>query len=182
MTDQFQATQTDSSSRAEKTPGVRRTVAFALAALGMEIVQRSTLRALLAKGERKPRGTCNGQRRRHDRRISGTKNKTSAAFGQALNEFERRGWIYRTPELVIVRDRGALLRLALRGRPAAPRELLNLQGALDAIRAEATPSHVPVEQRRRELRAITALMRAPAGGDVCGGPGSVRIVHKPQLI
>jgi len=167
-----------------QTPGLERTIAFALGALGMDAVQRSTIRALLPKGERKQRGPATHQRRLHGERVSTSKNKTTKAFGQALQDLERMGWIKRTPELVLVRNRAALLRHALRDRPAAPQQLLNLRGALDAIRADMRPSDVSssaalVEQRRREIRAVMALMQAPPGGD---GTGSVRIVHKSQIL
>ncbi|GAB3169804.1 hypothetical protein [Streptomyces incanus] len=160
-----------------QTPGVRRTLAFALAALGMDAVQRSTLRALLPAGETKQRGPVACQRRTRGEQISTRKNKTSKAFGQTLQDFERLGWVERTPELVLVRDRPALLKHALRDQPAAPRELLDLQGALTAIKSDIRHSDALLEQRRRELRAVTSLMQAPAAGG-----SSVRIIHKPQLI
>lgn len=163
-------------------PGVGRTVAYALAVLGTDAVQRRTLRALLPKGESKPRGLATRTRQLRGEQIKATKNKTSKALGDTLQRFEAWGWLERTPNLVYVRDREALLRHALHGQPAVPQELLNLQHALDALRSDERAAQTALvdelrEQRRRELKALMALMQAPAGGT-----GPVRIVHKSHII
>lgn len=151
------------------TPGLRRTAAFALAALGTEAVRRSTLRALLPKGETKRRGPVARERWHLGDRNGLAKNKTSVAFGHALQEFEERGWVERTPEFVIVRDRRALLGFALEQQPAVTRDLLNIKGAITAIRndlrkARGIADREQVEQRHDEIRALLYLLHEPAVG------------------
>lgn len=153
--------------------GLRRAAALALGALGVEAVQRSTLRALLPKGETKRRGPVARERWHLGDKAGLGKNKTSMAFGQALQEFERQGWVERTPESVIVRDRQALLGYALEHQSAAPRDLLNIKGAITAIRADLrqardTADQEQLEQRRDEIRALLYLLHAPAARSPSG--------------
>ncbi|WP_405580718.1 hypothetical protein [Streptomyces sp. NBC_01092] len=167
---------------AQPAVGVGRTVAYALAVLGTDAVQRRTLRALLPKGELKQRGLTARTRQLRGEQIRVTKNKTSKVFGETLQRFEACGWLERTPDLVHVRNRAALLEHALQGRPAVPRELLDLQRALDTVRADDRAAQTALvdelrEQRRQEMKALMALMQAPAAGT-----GPVRIVHKSQVI
>ncbi|MET7890627.1 hypothetical protein [Streptomyces mirabilis] len=148
-------------------PGLRRTAAFALGALGMEAVRRSTLRALLPKGETKLRGPVARQRWHLGDRNGLGKNKTSMAFGQALHEFEERGWVQRTPEAVIVHDRRALLGYAQEQQPAVTPDLLNIKGAITAIRndlrrARDTADQEQLAQRHDEIRALLYLLHASA--------------------
>ncbi|MFF4836587.1 hypothetical protein [Streptomyces sp. NPDC001315] len=150
-------------------PGLRRTAAFALGSLGMEAVRRSTLRALLPKGETKLRGPIARERWHLSDRNGLGKNKTSVAFGHALQDFERQGWVERIPELVIVRDRRALLGFAQAQQPAVTWDLLNIKGALTAIRndlrqARDTADPEQLEQRHDEIRALLYLLHAPAAG------------------
>lgn len=164
------------------TIGVGRTVAYALAVLGIEAVQRSTIRALLPQGEIKPRGLDRRQRLRQGETASRRKNKTSMRFGEVLLRLERLGWVRRSPDLVYVTDRAALLKYALQGHPTAPQGLLDIAAALSSVQAEQGTPHPAlagalIEQRRQELKALTRLMQAPASG-----AQSVRIIHKPQLI
>jgi len=161
---------------------VDRTIAYALAVLGLDAVQRSTIRALLPAGETKSRGLERRQRQRLGEAVITHKNRTSLKFGQALQRFERNGWVRRSPDLVYVTDRAALLEHALQGQPAPPRGLLDVRAALGSVQAEQRATQPPLTgarlaQRRHELRALTRLMQAPAGGG-----SSVRIVHKPSLI
>ncbi|NMI57095.1 MULTISPECIES: hypothetical protein [unclassified Streptomyces] len=150
-------------------PALRRTVAFALGALGTEAVRRSTLRALLPKGETKLRGPVARERWHLGDRNGLGKNKTSVRFGQALQEFETQGWVERTPEVVIVRDRRALLSFALEQQPAVTADLLDIKGAImaartDLRRARDTAGREQLEQRHDEIRALLYLLHAPAAG------------------
>jgi hypothetical protein len=173
MYDQHSVTEgsglTDYSKGAHATAGVRRTVAYALAVLGLEAVQRCTLRALLPKGETKRRGPVARERWHLGDRNGLYKNKASVAFGQALQDFEKRGWVERTPEAVIVHDRRALLGYAQEQQPAVTPDLLNIKGAITAIRNDlrkvrGTAGREQLEKRHAEIRALLHLLHAPAAG------------------
>lgn len=158
----------------ETQPGLRRKIAFALAVLGTETVRRSTLRALMPKGETKQRGPVAHERWHLGDRKGLAKNKTSVKFGHALQEFETQGWVERTPEVVIVRDRQALLGAAQEHQPAVTLDQLNIKGALTAARddlrrARDTADREQLEQRHAEIRALLYLLHAPAAG-----PGAAR--------
>lgn len=147
--------------------------AFALAALGTEAVRRSTLRALLPKGETKLRGPVARERWHLGDRQGLGKNKTSVRFGQTLHEFETQGWVERTPEVVIVRDRQALLSYAQEQQPAVTPDLLDIKGALTAARndlrqARITAGPEQLEQRHDEIRALLYLLHSPAAGSSAG--------------
>lgn len=168
-------TRTDSQPAERQTLGVRRTVAFALAVLDVDAVQRCTLRALLPAGELKPRGAASRRTQLQGERAGTNKNRTSTAFTQALKHFERMGWVQRTPELVLVRDHQALMQHALDDEePADPRELLDIRGALASVRSRTRPLSATVwdtltEQRRREVTALKRVLQAPAGARVSTG-------------
>lgn len=170
---QYTAPQIDYSAE-RQAPGLRRTAAFALAALGTDAVRRSTLRALLPKGETKLRGPAARERWHLGDRKGLAKNKTSVRFGHALQDFESRGWVERTPEVVIVRDRQALLGFALDQQPAVTADLLNIKGAITAARtdlrrARDTADPEQLEQRHDEIRALLYLLHTPAAK-----PGATR--------
>ncbi|MFF2511669.1 hypothetical protein [Streptomyces sp. NPDC058086] len=167
------APQIDYSDGTSKAIGIRRTAAFALGALGLEAVRRSTLRALLPKGETKLRGPVARERWHLGDRNGLGKNKTSVAFGQVLHQFETQGWVERTPEVVIVRDRQALLSFAMEQQPAVTPDALNIKGAITAIRndlrrARDTADPEQLEQRHDEIRALLYLLHAPAVGSGAG--------------
>lgn len=153
-----------------QTLGVRRTVAFALAVLDVEAVQRCTLRALLPAGDLKPRGAASRRTQLQGEHASTTKNRTSTAFTQALKQFERMGWVQRTPELVLVRDHQALMQHALGDEePADPRELLDIRGALAHVRTRTRPLSATVwdalpQQQRREVAALKRMLQASERG------------------
>lgn len=144
-------------------PGLRRTVAFALAVLGTGTVQRSTLRALLGRGETKLRGPVSRQRWHLGDRSGIGKNKTTVAFGQALQEFERQGWVERTPESVIVLDRRALLRFARSAEPAVTPGLLDAKAAIRAARDDlrqvrGSATRDELMQRHDEIERLLYLL------------------------
>jgi hypothetical protein len=157
------------SSSTPEAPSTGRLTACALAILNLNVVQRSTLRAMLPRGETKRRGPVSRERWHLGERKGAGKNKTSIAFGQALQEFERQGWVERTPEFVIVRDHQALLDYAFERQPAAGRDSLNVKGAIAAARNDLrkvrdTADHDEIEQRHDEIRALLYLLHAPAAG------------------
>lgn len=148
-------------------PGLRQTAALAIAVLGLPVVYRGTVRALLPRGEAKQRGPASRERWHLGERKGASKNRTSIAFGHALQEFEANGWIRRTPEVVVIRDRQALLEFALSAQPAIGREHLNFTGAITAIRNDlrrnrGTADRELIEQRHDEIEALLHLMHAPA--------------------
>lgn len=150
-------------------PGLRRKIAFALAALDTETVRRSTLRTLMPKGETKQRGPAGIERWHLGDRTSRGRNKTSLLFAHALQEFEQQGWVKRTPEAVIIRDRQALLRFAQEQQPTVTPDLLNIKGTLAAIRNDLrktrdTADPQQLEQQRDEIRALLYLLHAAEPG------------------
>ncbi|MFE7648682.1 hypothetical protein [Streptomyces phaeoluteigriseus] len=150
-----------------QTPGVRRTIAFALGVLGMDAVQRSTLRALLPKGETKLRGPVTRERWHLGAKVSIGKNKTSVKFGQTLQDFEARGWVERTPDLVVVYDRRALFACALDGQPAVTPNHLNIKHGLQAARDDLRRTRVnatvqEIERRHDEIEALLYLLHTSA--------------------
>lgn len=150
-------------------PGLRRTVAFALAVLGTGTVRRSTLRALLGRGETKLRGPAARQRWHLGDKSGIGKNTTTVAFGQALQGFERHGWVQRTPEAVIVRDRQALLSFARSAEPAVTPALLDVKAALRAARDDlrkvrGTATRDELTQRHDEIERLLHLLATAAPG------------------
>lgn len=147
-------------------PGLRQTTALAIAALGLPVVYRGTVRGLLPRGEAKQRGQVSRERWHLGDRKGATKNKTSVAFGHALQEFEANGWIRRTPEVVVIRDRQALLEFAFGSGPALGREHLDVKGAITAIRNDlrrtrGTADRELIEQRHDEIEALLRLLHTP---------------------
>jgi hypothetical protein len=166
--------------------GVRRKTAYALASLGLDVVQRDTLRALLPPGSRKVKGQVAQQ----NKRLSGKpglakQNTITNAFHDALKLYEKFGWISRGHLLVAVHNRGALLDHALQGQRSLPPRLLDLDRAIAKIRedqAVAEPDDRLIEQRHKELRALMRLMQAPVTGVNRSGTRSVRFVNRSRVI
>ncbi|MEU9183352.1 hypothetical protein AB0D14_02040 [Streptomyces sp. NPDC048484] len=153
----------------EKPPSPRRLTAFALATLGLETVRRGTIRAMLPKGVRKRRGPVAIERWHLGDRTGIVKNKTSMAFGQALKELESHGWLERAAEVVVVRDRQALLAYAMEYEPAVTRDMLNVKGAITAARDDlrrvrGTANRDQLAQRHDEIRTLLYLLHAPTAG------------------
>jgi hypothetical protein len=166
--------------------GVGRKVCYALAVLGLDVVQRSTVRSLLPPGTRRVGGSVARQTKRLSGKAGLPKtNRTTAAFHEKLSQFEEWGWISRGHILIAVHDRGALLDHALQGQRSLPPRLLDLDRAIARIRedqAEAEPTDRLVEQRRRELQALMRLMQAPVTGVNRSGTRSVRFVNRSRVI
>ncbi|WP_097982802.1 hypothetical protein [Streptomyces sp. f150] len=166
--------------------GVGRRVCYALATLRLDVVQRSTIRALLPPGERKMGGAVAQQTKRQKGKAGFAKtNKVSARFQERLNQFEDWGWISKGHLLIAVHDRGALLDHALQGQKELPPRLLDLDRALAKIRedqAASEPDDRLIEQRHRELRALMRLMQAPVTGVNRSGTRSVRFVNRSRVI
>ncbi|GLP64311.1 hypothetical protein TUSST3_09310 [Streptomyces sp. TUS-ST3] len=166
--------------------GVGRRVCYALAILGLDVVQRSTIRALLPPGERKMGGSVAQQTQRRKGKAGFVKtNRVSARFQERLNTFEDWGWISKGHILIAVHDRQALLDHALQGQGNLPQRLLDLDRAIAQIRqdqAAAEPDDRLIEQRHKELRALMRLMQAPVTGVNRSGTRSVRFVNRSRVI
>ena len=149
-----------------ETPRTRQLVALALATLGLDIVTRSTVRALLPAGTTKLRGPASQARVHLGERSGAGKNRTSIAFGQALHEFEANHWLRRAGDVVKVRDRGALLDYALDTSGAVAVDALDIRRALAAARSELrrvrtrrTADLSQLQQRHDEIAALLHLAR-----------------------
>ncbi|MFJ9633810.1 hypothetical protein ACIRU8_39560 [Streptomyces sp. NPDC101175] len=166
--------------------GVGRKICYALAVLGLDVVQRSTIRTLLPPGTRKVGGSIAQQTKRQSGKAGLAKtNRVSAMFQQRLNQFEDWGWISKGHILIAVHDRQALLDHALQGEGNLPPRLLDLDRAIARIRedqAAAEPDDRLIEQRHKELRALMRLMQAPVTGVNWSGTNSVRFVNRSRVI
>jgi hypothetical protein len=167
--------------------GIGRTVAFALAALDLDVVQRTTIRRLLPVGTTRRSGPGRAEARRRKGDTQGSVNRTSETFGIRLKKFEDRGWIARDGVLLRVINRAALLDCALGGQQDTPLPLLQVAETIEEIRRDQRNREVLalsglIEQRRRELQALARLMQEPVTGQHRSGIRSVRITHKPPLI
>ncbi|WP_327222996.1 hypothetical protein OG229_02310 [Streptomyces platensis] len=166
--------------------GVGRKTAYALAVLGLDVVQRSTIRALLPVGTQQV-GASRGQQAQRMKGKTGLvkKNRTSKLFQQKLNQFEDWGWISKGHILIALHDRGALLDHALQGQRRLPSRLLDLERAIAKIRedqATAEPDDRLIEQRHKELLALMSLMQVPVTGVNRSGTRSVRFVNRSRVI
>jgi hypothetical protein len=166
------------------TIGTRRRVAFALAVMGLPIVHRNTIRAMLPPGmivnyglqqhltrQAKATGVYGG----------GGKNVTTKRFQTALWEFEREGWITRGEEFVLVNDRRMLLDYALdKITDPAPAHFVDITAAAARLRTEIEDARCRpsswTEQRRRELIVIKRLMEEDFGS----GKGRVRLLPRSK--
>ncbi len=153
---EYTAPQTDYSD-GEKAIGIRRTAAFALE-VGMEAVRRSTLRALLPKGETKLRGPV-ARERWHlgDRNGLWQEQKTSVRFGQTSKIFECAALGRTHPgEAVIVRDRSA--------RSPTPSSSRQSPRTCSTSRARSrSPYRPPTSPRHHRPRAARTAARRDQG-------------------
>ena len=169
---------------APATVGIGRKVAYALAALNLDVIQRKTIRALLPAGPRRDMGLESSIRSFRTGKQLQSYNLVSKHFGYNLRKYEDWGWITRGHILVAVHDRGALLDHAMHGLEQLPPRLLELQQAIDQIHAdeaEAADDRL-IEQRRKELKALMRLMQAPVTGVNRSGTKSVRFVNRSRVI
>lgn len=155
-------------------------LAYALAVFPLTDVRRSTVRAMLPRGERTRRPSqadVPGSKGR-------TRNRVSDTYGIALQQFEERGWIWRTPEQIRVFDRPALLRQAKRCLPNCWWLTEGVHEAIAALAADFPPAARAgeEEQRNRELAALRALMQQAPGTGPHAGRGYVRIVPRPPQL
>jgi hypothetical protein len=162
--------------------GLGRRTAYALAVFPLDVVQRSTIRALLPVGTTRKPGPSPYQAS-----TGKSDNRVSVKFGQVLRQFAERGWIDRAPELVRILDRDALLACATSGVQGTPKHFLRLDQAAAEVQAQlrsAQSARVApmVAQRRAELAAIKQLMAGPVGGVNWSGRGSVRFPHKSRAL
>jgi hypothetical protein len=151
-------------------------IAFALFALRLDVVTRSTLRALLPAGtnRRIPRPDL-PSRSDDPRRIGSVKrNNISTQFSRILQQFEENGWITRSETHVRVVHRSALGDW-VRKADAPVDRILNLSETLVEIKNRLGFDE---EQRRRELLAVKRLMEIAPGV----GQGSVRLLLRSSVL
>lgn len=180
--------------RAPTSISVGRKIAYALAVIGIDVVQRSTIRALLPAGDHKLSGVEHVVRAQRLGKQPKKPNVITQAFQGHLKDYERRGWITRGHVLIAMHDRGALLDYALRREEMVPQQLLDIENAVAVLREAAAQSTAEreagapvsvdllVEQRRRELKALMWLMQAPVTGVNRSGTKSVRFVNRSRTI
>lgn len=169
--------------------GVSHTLALAMTALDLDVVHRSTLRALLPKGRVRPGHDRTGLTGRAAgrnviRRTQGldaasrhlielglasdpttyttrtdSSNTMSDAFQKALARFEREGWISRGTTFVLVRDRRALLDWATSSAP--PEDfVLDLAGAIQRINDDlANDVSMTVKAQEQRRQELLAIKR-----------------------
>jgi hypothetical protein len=170
-------------------PLVTGLTAYSLAIFPLALVRRSTIRAMLPRGETRVPASQAAKRAagipKSQRGGTASVNDTSVRFQNALRGFSRRGWIRREGgDCCVIVARYPLRRTAERlldGRPDL------ISGAREAIAALAAsfPEPATVEgraQRDRELAALRRLMEdAPAQGPH-GGRGYVQVHGAKDLI
>ena len=164
-------------------PSIARAVAYALVALELDVIQRSTVRALLPAGTTRRNGAGKAATRRAKGMTGGSANTVSEAFSKRLRIFEGKGWIVREGPLLRVIDRAALLRYVQRGYAETPLPLLAVAEAMrEAQREEERQRRAAVaelvEQRRLELLRLARLMHGPGGAQ----RRPVRIVNKTSAL
>lgn len=171
--------------------GIDRRTAYALSALEIDVVQRSTVRALLPVGatRRKTESAYNARRARGGEAGWSGPNSASRAFQKCLKRYEDWGWIRRGSVLIQILDRHALHAHALDGVQgnAGQAYWLDIERAVSEINAaqraedEMHQMVALVEQRRLELRALQRLMEGRRG-DNWSGRGSVRLLPRGSTI
>lgn len=153
--------------------------AYAIAVFPMEIVRRSTIRALLPRGK-----TVNHPTAEEKKAGKVSRNTTSAAFMDGLKNLERKGWIRRGPDYIIITARLPLLRYARSTLRASPYLMAAVHKAAGVIAASLPPGVTVAEQSQREaeLRALQRLMEAAPATGPHSGRGHTDLVHKPRMI
>lgn len=170
--------------------GVSIRTAYGLAVIGLPVVHRGTVRAMLPAGQLRDYPlqqhlTRESKMNPHGR--SGRINVVSKNFQKALSDFDRDGWISRGEEFVLIRQPRMLLDFV--GNWAQFDQLsflLDIRSAVAQVRqdmdiAQAKPGKW-VEQRRQELIALARLMDAPVTGQNRSGKGAVRLIPKGRVI
>lgn len=153
--------------------GISHLIALALTVMEIDVVRRTTIRALLPEGARKPGQSFNG---------------ITIAYQRAIRRFETAGWITRIgTDLIGVNDPESLFGWVVNSQDVTPERamtMLRIGVAAKAAAEETAPvnetEHM-AEVRRQELLALTRLMqRAP--GSVTNTRGRVRVVPKSSAL
>lgn len=160
-------------------PSPKRQAAYALAIFPLEIVHRSTIRAMLPAGRIRDAGMT-GHLTALRNGGTGTSNVTSKKYQDALRLFDQQGWIERGKEFLRIRDRQALLDHALLDADSLPAHFLALSAAIRMLQSQSDSGNPGFdEQRRQELLAVMELMKADnVAGSKHSGRGAVRFVPK----
>jgi hypothetical protein len=160
---------------------IRGLLAYALSVFPLTDVRRSTIRAMLPRGERtlKPSRACLP----HSAGAK-TRNRVTDTFGITLRQIEEHGWIWRTPEQVRIFDRQALLRYAKGHLPACWWLTARVHEAIGLLAENFPPGITPDEitQRDRELAALRKMMQESPATGPHAGRGYVRITPPPPRL
>ncbi len=150
-------------------------LALALTLWPADRIHRSTLRGFLPVGTRQPRTPSARARAalRGDHRVTGN-NRVSEKYKHKLQLWAERGLIERTEEWVRILDRPALVERADM-LPESVAQIIREAAEVLIAEHQATADAAQREIRRRELLALSALMRDHPGAGA-GGGGTARIV------
>ena len=154
--------------------------AYAIGVFPLDIVRRSTVRAML------PRGQTYGHRTSAQRRVSATTsvNAVTKAFQATLRQCGQRGWIDRRDDCVVILIRDRLLSYARGQLRYSPGLIPALYESLSAV-AAGLPQELTAAgraQRSAELRAIQRLMEQTPATGPHSGRGYVRLTSKPGML
>jgi hypothetical protein len=189
--------------------GVSHSIAYALAALNLDVVHRSTLRAMLPAGrirggvrDTAPAVSRKVSTRRVNRMDSGSRrlidlgtatdfvptppkpkpkrtNVISEKFQDALLRFEREGWLSRGTEYVLVRDRRALFDWATSAVPTDDIEI-PLELAIAQIDLDLQDAaRMTTAAVEQRRRELIALKRLMEE-DFGAGKGRVRLLPRSK--
>lgn len=141
---------------------------FAISIFPLDVMRRSTIRAMLPRGDDLPRK-------------SGT-NRMSVWFGGALSWAAEFGYISQDPSFITVLRRKPMVAFAGRRMDAIPGLVEQVWLAIAAVAADLPEQHTTAgqAQRERELAALRKLMQSAPGGGHPGGRGAIRVVPPPQ--
>ncbi len=153
--------------------------AYVIGIFPLDVIRRSTIRALL------PRGDSRGQPTAAERKAGKVShNLVSDAFGSELKALARRGWIDRREDCVVVLQRWRVLRSGTRRLEGKPELAVALRQSLAGV-AAGLPEEITLAgqaQRAAELRALRDLMEETPLAGPHGGRGMVRLASRPDML
>lgn len=153
---------------------------YALAALGLPVVERRALRALLPRGVTKHFGEQQFRTKRAKGDGSSGKNQTTIKFQDALRAYEKAGWVQRGELFVRVSDARALLDFTAPRLPdPIPPRFLDWGAAVAELREK--DARISVEVRRSQLMAFQRMMEE-GFGPRHSGRGAVQAVNKSRTL
>lgn len=152
---------------------------WALGTFPIDVVRRSTIRAML------PRGRTYGHPTPEERKAGKvSKNAASNAFREELGRMKRLGAVRLSSDCVVILARETLMRHARGQLRLAPDLVPALRTTLASV-AAGLPEELTVAgraQRDAELRALKRLMEETPASGPHQGRGFVRLVGKPRML